>query len=117
MSLVPSSEDHPHRGMDKRGLALTSNLDLLRQHYGPRGAGSRDLQLASRGKKWGAVANNMQLLREHSRVGDRLYMEVGDVCCLRTTMSRVLGGQEGVQRGVGSAGLVDQGAGSLVSWR
>merc|ERR1711997_8908 len=64
----------------KRGLTLTSNLDLLRQHsgYGARG-GDRGRALASRGKKWSGVANNMQLLREGSwerrTRGDRLYME------------------------------------------
>merc|ERR1712037_826743 len=63
----------------KRGLSLTSNLDLLRQHsgYGARGAGDRGRALASRGKKWTGVANNMQLLREGSwerrTRGDRLY--------------------------------------------
>jgi len=65
----------------KRGLSLTSNLDLLRQHsgFGARG-GDRGRALASRGKKWTGVANNMQLLREGSwerrTRGDRLYMEV-----------------------------------------
>merc|ERR1712130_865713 len=65
----------------KRGLSLTSNLDLLRQHsgYSARG-GDRGRALASRGKKWSGVANNMQLLREGSwerrTRGDRLYMEV-----------------------------------------
>merc|ERR1719234_2500880 len=66
----------------KRGLSLTSNLDLLRQHsgYGSARGGDRGRALASRGKKWSGVANNMQLLREGSwergTRGDRLYMEL-----------------------------------------
>merc|ERR1712061_23538 len=70
------------RLVGKRGLSLTSNLDLLRQHsgFGSSRGGDRGRALASRGKKWSGVANNMQLLREGSwerrTRGDRLYMEV-----------------------------------------
>merc|ERR1712059_59442 len=59
-------EEPDKRSLIKRGLAITRNLDVLRQHY--QGA---------RGKKWTTVTNNMRLLREHNaRRIDRLYMEV-----------------------------------------
>jgi len=79
-SVIKKREKEVSGVMEKRGLSLTSNLDLLRQHSGYSRGDDRGRALASRGKKWSGVANNMQLLREGSWErrprGDRLYMEV-----------------------------------------
>jgi len=63
--------------LNRNGFSLDGNTAcyLIEIRGGDRGRA-----LASRGKKWSGVANNMQLLREGSwerrTRGDRLYMEV-----------------------------------------